>query len=105
MWLMQKSIGHWCRKKFPDQDEQMIMAHMGEEQEELHDAVFAPFRPQEQMQKEVGEEIADNIILLLTLAEHLGINAVGEVRQKQRKNLKAKWELSPEHGYHKRVKE
>lgn len=102
LWRIQKSIGYWCSKTFPDQNEQTIEAHFQEEANELHHAVFGLQIGQE---RAVGKEIADCIILLLALAEHLGIKASEEVRNKMTENYRAAFEYDPNRGYHKRVKE
>jgi len=100
---VQKQIGSWCGTVFPDQTHQDIEAHFQEEAQELHMAVFMPFDDEPAEQAEVGEEIADCIILLLALAEHLGIVASEEVKKKMARNVRSDFALDPSKGYHKRV--
>jgi len=103
LWRLQKQIGYWCGKVFPDQNHQTIEAHFQEEVQELHMAVFMPFDDEPTVQAEVGEEIADCIILLLALAENLGIVASQEVNKKMTKNFRSDFALDPSKGYHKKV--
>jgi NTP pyrophosphatase (non-canonical NTP hydrolase) len=98
LWKWQKRIGYWCKQTFPDNTPQTIEAHFQEETQELRRALFSCST------EAVGEEIADCIILLLSLADELEINASEHVAKKFSEVVKQKWELDPEKGYHKRVK-
>lgn len=106
LWWLQRSVGMWCKKQFPDQDAGAIALHFSEEAIELQAAVIAYMRhgPNPSTQSAIGEEIADCIILLLTLADHVGVVSSREVRKKMRENYKAKFALDESVGYHKRVK-
>src|SRR5687767_5440483 len=104
LWKLQKQIGHWCGKTFPDQNEQTIDAHFQEEAQELHLAVFTHHGSRESAREKIGEEIADCIILLLALAENAGIVASEEVRKKMNENYRRKFEMDNVRGYHKRVR-
>lgn len=106
LWKWQQRIGYWAKQTFPDQTPEMIESHFEEEAHELSKAVLAYVvqGANPSTESDVGEEIADCIILLLALADELEINASEHVAKKFAEVIKQKWALDPSKGHHKRVK-
>lgn len=116
-WVEGKNLGdtiatiqRWARHTFPEETPERVMSHLyGEE----HGELFAAF----EMWKSIDDkwqgktwsgklegEIADNIILLVVLADLLRIDVLSALQWKHKRNLQAKTEYHPELGYDKMVR-
>ena len=94
---LQRTIGHWAAETFPHHTADSIFAHLQEEIGELEDAIDADDRDQ------IGENIADVLILVLTLGDYLSIAAGDAVAAKHAINLKRTWDYDRATGYHRHV--
>lgn len=113
-WIEGKNLGdtvatiqRWARHTFPEQTPERVMAHLyGEE----HGELFAAFETWKLgdghwiHSRRVEGEIADNIMLLVVLADLVGIDVLSALQNKHEQNLQAMVEYHPELGYDKMVR-
>ena len=110
---LQRTIGAWSRRQFPDQTDETVLAHLEEEVAELRAAVeLEPSMPENWIGKtgqsrflELRDEIGGCLVLLAVLADRNGIDLEDTLLLTHRVNLRRHWELKPELGYHKHTKE
>ena len=95
--ILQVSIGQWAAATFPHHTADSIFAHLEEEVSELKDALGA------NDPDKIGENVADVLILLVTLAEFLDIPSKDAVIAKMAINRKRTWDYDPTTGYHRHV--
>lgn len=98
MTALQNHIGSWARKTFPDQTDDRVVRHLGEEVREIHAAIH-----DNGDEDKIRENVADCLILLLCLAERQGFSAYGAVIEKMAVNRQREWRYDPELGYDKHV--
>lgn len=106
-----ETIQRWAKHTFPDQTPERVMKHLyGEEHEELNSAFWEwvdiadIYGQNDTYNGRVAVEIADQIILLVVLADLLGLDVKTILKDKHKKNLKSKTEYHPELGYDKMVR-
>ncbi len=102
MLRIQTKIAKWSKKQFPYQTALSKMIHLEKEILELKDEIVnSAFK----MTPNVPVEIADNIILLLGIADIYGVDALKEVKKKHKINVKRKWNNPDKDGVSYHVKE
>lgn len=101
MTMLQTAIGSWARNTFPDNTAERIMAHLRTEVAELSEAVVNPGATN----RSVDEELADVAILLLSLAEYMGINLRDAIRRKHEKNLDRTFAYDESVGFDRHIEE
>ncbi len=99
---LQTLIGTWGEETF-HHDQYGIMAHLLEEIEELDEAVGSPNAPGDV--ERIAVEAADCLILLLSLAHHMGFSLERAVHVKHQINKERKWGPPDERGVTHRIKD
>lgn len=103
-----ETIQQWARHTFPEQTPERVMKHLyGEEHAELQEEFKwwqETLHSTPGLTGFVADEIADQIMLLVVLADLLGLDVKTILKDKHKKNLKAKTEYRPELGYDKMVR-
>jgi NTP pyrophosphatase (non-canonical NTP hydrolase) len=92
---LQKEIGAWSDKTFPNSTPETMMRHLKKEVKELWDS----------NDQEVAHEIADCIMLLLHLAHRKKVSARDAIREKFEICKKRKWGKPDKHGVIQHIKE
>jgi CRISPR/Cas system CSM-associated protein Csm2 small subunit len=103
-----ETIQRWAKHTFPEQTPERVMKH-------LYDEEHAELQEEFKWWKEilcsapdltgfVADEIADQIMLLVVLADLLKLDVKKILKDKHKKNLHAKAEYRPELGYDKMVR-
>lgn len=87
---LQHEITTWATETFPDQTDERVLGHLGEEMDELILALVNGRNPV------VEDAIADCLILLLCLASRHGISAEAAVRTKHAINQNRQWQAAME---------
>jgi NTP pyrophosphatase (non-canonical NTP hydrolase) len=98
MGMMQRVVGLWARQTFPNQTDERIMKHIEEEVEELRFAALEPID-----EAEIVDNIADVVLLLMTMAERHRIDTFGAVADKHAINTQREFAFDPEAGYDRHV--
>ena len=90
---LQREIGEWGKRQFPDATAFSILEHLWEEYKELRAEVYVHELPGvEDRGARLGEEAADMVILLFHLAHRFGgFDLMAEVRRKFDVNTKRTW--------------
>ncbi len=92
---IQREIGDWSDKTFPNSTPETIMRHLKKEVKELWDST----------DKEMPHEIADCIMLLLHLAHKKGVSSRDAIREKFEICKKRKWGKPDRYGCIRHIKE
>jgi NTP pyrophosphatase (non-canonical NTP hydrolase) len=93
---LQRVIGEWSRRTFPQSTIDSTIRHLWTEMVEL-DRAFTSGKDEN-----CREEVADLFILLVQLCNRAGIDLQQAVRQKHEENLNRQWDAPDEYGvvYH-----
>ncbi len=94
----QREVGAWQDGTFPDATRQSVIAHFGEEAEELRFAVALG-------NEKIAEEAADCFLLLIGLANKCGFSLIDAARAKFGRNQDRKWGTVTAEGYTKHTAE
>lgn len=86
---MQRTIGNWSRRIFPNQTPERIARHIREESGELVD--YAAGEPD---RLAIANELADVVILAATMADNLGISLAAAVQVKHAFNAQSEFRPS-----------
>ena len=98
----QQLLAQWTSKTFPDSIPEKTLSHlMDEVNHELYFAVYSFINTggHEQSKNALAGEIADVILLSLSLATLAKINIKEAVRYKYLRNLNRTWTYNPSKGY------
>lgn len=96
--IIQRKIGDWSRRTFPNSTVNSTMRHLWKEVAELDQAIDG------KKNENICEEAADVFILLVQLCNRAGIDLEASVREKHEENLNRQWGAPDEYGvvYHKK---
>ena len=98
---LQQKIGEWAEATFPHHTDQSIGDHLQEEVAELRAALFEHRNGEPlggERSRDVGEELADCLILLLTMAWRHNVYLLPIVAAKHSINQRRRWAPPDETG-------
>jgi NTP pyrophosphatase (non-canonical NTP hydrolase) len=90
---MKRIVGEWAEETFPKSTNASICNHLEREVRELEELCMIPDKYTDSftLRKELSEEIADCVLLLMHLAHRNGIDIDNAVLSKHAVNVSRKW--------------